>query len=56
MLRKIRKKGQGPKEQNRKHVPSNQLGTHKSLKALRKESYDKLKAYEHLFYLLQNEE
>ena len=29
------------------------VGTHRGLKALKKESHDKLKAYQHLFYLLQ---
>ena len=30
-------------------------GTHRGLKALKKESYDKLLAYQHLFYLLQTD-
>ena len=34
---------------------SSVLGTHRGLKALKKESHDKLGAYQHLFYLLQTE-
>eukprot|EP00090_Calanus_glacialis_P015045 TRINITY_DN23918_c0_g1_i1.p1 TRINITY_DN23918_c0_g1~~TRINITY_DN23918_c0_g1_i1.p1 ORF type:complete len:1623 (-),score=602.12 TRINITY_DN23918_c0_g1_i1:147-4463(-) len=31
------------------------VGTHRGLKALKKESHDKLQAYQHLFYLLQTD-
>ena len=32
-----------------------EVGTHRGLKALKKESHDKLLAYQHLFYLLQTD-
>jgi len=34
---------------------SSDMGTHRGLKALKKESHDKLLAYQHLFYLLQTD-
>ena len=44
-LRRERREGQSSSELS--------VGTHRGLKALKKESHDKLKAYQHLFYLLQ---
>ena len=44
-LKRDRKDGQSSSELS--------VGTHRGLKALKKESHDKLKAYQHLFYLLQ---
>ena len=44
-LKRDRREGQSSSELS--------VGTHRGLKALKKESHDKLKAYQHLFYLLQ---
>jgi len=50
-------KGGATLRRDRNNSTSNysDVGTHRGLKALRKESHDKLLAYQHLFYLLQTD-